>query len=97
MKKSSLELKSKHSGKRLKIGDPVVVQIIASNIDTGQIDFEIVKHKPQKTRPKTVKSKPIRSNSTNKKTNNKGIKRKVGTRKKQIQKCTKKRRRKYIH
>ena len=95
--KSSLELKSKHSGKRLKIGDPVVVQIIASNIDTGQIDFEIVKHKPQKTRPKTVKSKPIRSNSTNKKTNNKGTKRKVGTRKKQIQKCTKKRRRKYIH
>ena len=95
--KSLLELKSKHSGKRLKIGDLVVVQVIASNIDTGQIDFEIVKYKLQKTRPKTAKNKPIRSNSVNKKTNNKGTIRKARTRKKQTKKCTKKRRRKYIH
>ena len=95
--KSLLELKSKHSGKRLKIGDPVVVQITASNIDTGQIDFELIQHKLQKIRPKTAKDKPIRSNSANKKTSNTGTKKKVGARKKQRQKCTKKRRRKHIH
>lgn len=95
--KSLLELKSKHSGKRLKIGDPVVVQITASNIDTGQIDFEIIKHKLQKIRPKTEKDKPIHSKSANTKTRNKGTKKKVSTKKKQRQKCTKKRRRKHIH
>lgn len=94
--KSLLELKSKHSGKRLKIGDLVVVQIIASNIDTGQIDFELIKHKLQKIKPKTAKDKPISSNS-NKHTNNKRTKKKMSTRKKQRQKCTKKRRRKHIH
>ncbi len=40
-----LQLKSKHSGQRLRIGDPVVVQIISAEIDTGQVNFQLKTHK----------------------------------------------------
>ena len=57
--RSLLELKSKHSGQRFKIGDFVTIQILASNVDTGQIDFKLKTHKG-------VKSQPIkRRSSTN--------------------------------
>ena len=39
------QLKCKKTGKNLEIGDFARIQIISSNIDTGQIDFELIKHK----------------------------------------------------
>ena len=42
---SRLQLISKGSGKRFEIGDIVRIQVISSNIETGQIDFELKKHK----------------------------------------------------
>ena len=39
-----LQLVAKKSGKRFKIGDFVEVQVISSNIETGQIDFDLKKH-----------------------------------------------------
>ena len=39
-----LQLRAKKTGKSLQIGDFVKIQIISSNIDTGQIDFDLIKH-----------------------------------------------------
>ena len=41
------------------MGDLVVIQVIASNIDTGQIDFKLKSHKGKKVSKKTNK---VRSN-----------------------------------
>ena len=43
-----LQLKCKKTGKSLQIGDFTYIQIISSNIDTGQIDFELIKHEKNK-------------------------------------------------
>ncbi len=43
-----LQLKCKKTGKSLQIGDFTHIQIISSNIDTGQIDFELIKHEKNK-------------------------------------------------
>ena len=40
-----LQLKCKKTGKSLQIGDSTRIQIISSNIDTGQINFELIRHK----------------------------------------------------
>ena len=52
------ELKSKSSGKRFKIGDSVLIQVISSNIDTGQINFDLknqlLPEKKIKTEPQTA-------------------------------------------
>ncbi len=42
---SLLELKAKSSGFRFKMGDFVSIQVMSANIDTGQIDFKLMKHK----------------------------------------------------
>ena len=42
---SLLELKAKSSGQKFKMGDLVLIQVTASNIETGQIDFALLKHK----------------------------------------------------
>ena len=42
---SLLQLISKGSGRRFQIGDYVRIQVISSNIETGQIDFELKKHR----------------------------------------------------
>ena len=55
---SLLELKSKISGRRFKMGDPVLIQVMKSNVDTGQIDFELKLHKKEK-----IQSKPCFSHS----------------------------------
>ncbi len=52
---SLLQLISKGSRRRFQIGDFVRVQVISSNIETGQIDFELKKH--QKTRPKKTQGR----------------------------------------
>jgi len=50
---SLLELKSQTSGRRFRMGDPVSVQVMKSNIDTGQIDFELKSHKKEKIQSKS--------------------------------------------
>ena len=110
---SLLELKSKHSGNRFKMGDFVVIQVLASNIDTGQIDFELKKHKKEKIKIKTTKQQeetklPFSSSFispslsiSNKKTKNKKKGKRSRGRAKSIRKKepnrTKKRRKKKIH
>ena len=54
---SLLELKTKSAGRRLKMGDLVLIQVIASNIDTGQIDFELKIHKGEQITKKTRTNK----------------------------------------
>ncbi|MYE07818.1 MAG: RNB domain-containing ribonuclease, partial [Oligoflexia bacterium] len=50
---SLLELRSKSSHQHFKMGDLVVIQVVASNIDTGQIDFTLKTHKGKKISKKT--------------------------------------------
>ncbi len=45
---SLLELKSKFSGFRFKMGDFVSIQVISANVDLGQIDFNLLTHKGKK-------------------------------------------------
>lgn len=45
------QLKCKKTGKSLEIGDFTRIQIISSNIDTGQIDFELIKHRKKIKKP----------------------------------------------
>ena len=68
---SLLELKSKVKGERFKMGDPVVIQVIHSNIETGQIDFDLKTHKGKKTATQIKKSKQLSSYPTNSSQNNK--------------------------
>lgn len=68
---SLLELKSKHSGQRFKMGDFVVIQVLASNIDTGQIDFELKKHKTKKIQTKPTKQRVVKRLSSSLSTLNK--------------------------
>ncbi|MDE0119977.1 MAG: RNB domain-containing ribonuclease [Bdellovibrionales bacterium] len=57
-KEPLLELRSKSSHQRFKMGDSVIIQVVASNIDTGQIDFKLKAHKGKK-----ISKKPRRERS----------------------------------
>lgn len=71
---SLLELKSKHSGQRFKIGDFAIIQVMASNIDTGQIDFKLKTHKGVKRKP--IKRWPSTSSTSSSRTDQKNIRNK---------------------
>ena len=45
---SLLELRSKSSRYRFKMGDPVLVQVVSAHIETAQIDFALKTHKGKK-------------------------------------------------
>ncbi len=95
---SLLELKSKHSGQRFKIGDFVTIQILAANVDTGQIDFKLKTHKGIKRKPaKKEFSTASISPSTSHKKKGGRLKRKTKSSRKPKLRRTKKRRKKHIH
>ena len=52
---SLLELRSKSKGERFKMGDLVIIQVIRSNIETGQIDFDLKAHKRKRIVKKNKK------------------------------------------
>ena len=68
---SLLELREKSSGRRFKMGDPVSVQVVRSNIETGQIDFELETHQQKKVPKKPAKLTKNRYKGRNNKKNDK--------------------------
>ena len=98
---SLLELKSKHSGRRFKIGDFVTIQVLASNLSTGQIDFKLKTHKKVKRKPAKRRSSTTSTTSTARskshKKNGKRSKRKTKSSGKSKSDRTKKRRKKHNH
>ena len=78
--------------------DGVLIQVIASNIDTGQVDFELKEHK--KIKQKTVESASKRGtiqNTGNKKNQSAGRAKTRKIHKKQRHKHLKNKRKKYIY
>ena len=61
---SLLELKSESSGQHFKMGDPVTIQVMVSNIDTGQIDFELKAYKGKQISKKSRRIKPKKKGRT---------------------------------
>ena len=89
---SLLELKEKSSGRRFKMGDPVSVQVVKSNIETGQIDFELETHQQKKVPKKPAKLSKKRYKGRN---NKKSDKTHTKNRQKRSHKLDKKRHKKH--
>lgn len=70
---SDFALVGKHSGKTYRMGDKVTVQVVQTNLDKRQIDFELVQEagaiQARPTREKTVKKEKVARNTPKPKRN----------------------------
>ncbi len=58
---SLLQLKSARSGQRFEMGDFVQIQVVSSNVEAGQIDFDLKKHQKKFSKKGEVLSKSAKN------------------------------------